>query len=802
MPDCTLTFENIALHEGKAFAQICCKADSAAHVQVASTLDNGATVPIELFSPDGEAQVVATPWLTKAQTLTAVARDAQGAELSGASLSLDPASPPQQSTSAPDYPAISQRLAPFVVAIKRIVSTGDEALVTCVVESFPYRAEHDVLPGVEVLSLDGTPIPIRLVDLGTASRPDLRYPAERRYLSTVSFRVSNSLAAFAISVTLGDGCRTVVLNDEQVSNTKNGSYLSTLPANRDPRYHDWYHIHHKANETDLYLQRCAIGNFAIKPVYSIIVPLYQTPLDFFHEMANSVLAQTYPHFELLLVNASPKDPKLRHAVEDLCAKDARVRHLPLAQNLGITENTNEGIRAATGDFVAFLDHDDVVEPDLLYCYTKAVNDYPTTDLLYCDEDRLENGRFIDPFFKPDWDPDLLCAENYVCHLLCVRKSVVDAFDELPTRRFDGAQDHNMAFLVGEQARNVYHVRRILYHWRIHEHSTAGKGATADEKPYALEAERLAIQNHLDRCGIDATAVMERRRAQRCDVVYHIKDHPLVSIVIPNKDALHLLKPCVDSVLTKSTWPKLEVVIVENNSTKAETFAYYDQIARQDARVRVVTSQTGGVFNFSKVVNDGFAAAKGDYLLMLNNDTEVIDPDWIEQMMGPCMRKEIGAVGCKLLYPDNTYQHVGIALGRTAFGPRHIDLTLCDDNPGYYECDELTHRVCAVTGACILTKREVFELVDGLDETLPNNFNDIDYCMRLREKGYATLVVLTARLYHYESATRPMRVNTKNSSGVTRDYGIFMCRWQKYLTLGEPYYNQNFRGDNAYHALEL
>lgn len=384
-------------------------------------------------------------------------------------------------------------------------------------------------------------------------------------------------------------------------------------------------------------------------------------------------------------------------------------------------------------------------------------------------------------------------------MLTVRKSVVDGFDELPDRRFDGSQDHNMTFLVGEQARNVYHVRRVLYHWRIHENSTAGKGV--GQKSYALEAERLAVQGHLDRCGIRATAVMERRMPGRCEVVYSLNEYPLVSIVIPNKDASDVLDTCVSSILERTSWPLFEIVVVENNSTQAETFAYYERLRERDPRIRVVTSETGGVFNFSKVVNDGFAAARGEYLLMLNNDTEVIEADWLEHLMGPCMRDDIGAVGCKLLYANDSYQHVGVGLGR-GFGPFHLDVGLPDGTWGYYETDMLSHRASAVTGACLLTKRAVFDEVGGLDETLSVNYNDIDFCMKVQQAGYAVLLQLDTSLRHYESVTRSPSTSRANAIGFGREHGIFLGRWQRYVTLGEHYYSKLFRFWNPYHALDV
>lgn len=799
MPRNNLALAYVAQTAGKLFFQLTGLEGDSLSVAASSTMPDGRTVPAEILVDSHGLVYIATPALDVSQQITAYAYDADGNRQELATISSDGGTP-QVDNTLPNVDDLNRKFAAFTAAIMRIVNVDDELLATCVIEAFPYEPKDRQLPQVQVLDQNGNLVTDSFVDLGTNSRPDTRYPTEHRYLSTVSFRIPNNVGRIAVVVSLAGKTRIIALDAAQVNEIRDSTFLSRLPADQDPRYHDWYHMHHKASQNDLYLQRLSSRNLAIKPTFSIVVPLFKTPLDFLSEMANSVLAQSYPHFELLLVNASPEDAALRDAAEALCARDSRVRHIALEGNFGITENTNAGIRAATGDFIAFLDHDDTIEPDLLYCYAKGINDYPTTDLLYCDEDRLQDGRHLIPFFKPDWDPDLLCSENYVCHMLCVRKSIVDALPQLPDKRFDGSQDHNMTFLVGEKARNVYHARRILYHWRMHPLSTASAGV--DAKPYVLEAERIAVQDHLDRCGINATAVMGKRLFGRCEVVYHFDEYPLVSIVIPNKDARQLLDGCISSILEKTTWPNFEIVVVENNSTDEETFAFYEQLKARDERIFVVTSHTNNVFNFSKVINDGFAAAHGDYLLMLNNDTEIREPDWLHHLMGPCMREEIGAVGCKLLYPDDTYQHVGVALGRTHFGPFHIDTAQPSNYRGPADIDYVNHQVSAVTGACLLTPRSVFDAIGGLDESLPINYNDIDYCLKVRQAGYAVLLVNSTQIYHFESVTRTTQLTNDSAAGLSRDYGVFMRRWQRYLTLGEPFYNLNYRGSNAYRALEL
>ncbi|MBP3885456.1 MAG: glycosyltransferase, partial [Olsenella sp.] len=305
--------------------------------------------------------------------------------------------------------------------------------------------------------------------------------------------------------------------------------------------------------------RTIVSAMPARPTFSVVVPVFNTPLVFLSEMIDSVLAQVYPDFELLLVNASPENGELSLALNEAVARDARVRRLDLEGNLGITENTNAGIRAATGDFVCFLDHDDTIEPDALWWYAHAVCEHPDADLIYCDEDHLLDGRRVGPYFKPDWDPDLLCSENYVCHMLCVRREVLQELGELPRSEFDGSQDHNMTFLVGERARFVCHVPRVLYHWRMHEGSTAGS-AGVGQKSYALEAERRAVQAHLERVGIKADAVMERRREMRCDLVYRLPEHTRVSVVIAHESDNPNLFGCVSALVGNTGWQDLEIVV--------------------------------------------------------------------------------------------------------------------------------------------------------------------------------------------------------------------------------------------------
>lgn len=565
------------------------------------------------------------------------------------------------------------------------------------------------------------------------------------------------------------------------------------PACAAGDYNDWFQLVHRTSKLEMNLQRKQ--HFAIAPKYSIIVPLYKTPIEFFKDMANSVLDQTYPNWELLLVNASPEDAGLQQKVAQLCRYDHRVKEIPLEKNKGITLNTNAGITAASGDFLCFFDHDDVLELDALYRYTEAINKRPDTDLLYCDEDKLQDGRYREPFFKTEWNPDLLLGMNYVCHFLTVRKSIMDKLS-LPGREYDGSQDYHMTFRIGEQARHVHHEPRVLYHWRVHDHSTAKR---ADQKDYALETSRQAIETHLNRIGVDGTVQDSPLSARRFEVNYAICGNPMVSIIIPNKDAIKTLHQCLSSIRKFTTYTNYEIVIVENNSTNPDTFKYYQAVQKDWDKVRVVTLQGMESFNFSRIINYGVAQSKGDYVLMLNNDTKVITPDWIEKMLGRCQRTDVGIVGVKLLFPDDTIQHAGISFGPD--GPGHLYYQTPRSYGGNFEATLLDRDMGAVTGACLMLSRRTFDSVQGMDENLAIDYNDVDLCLKVAQMGQRIVFCPTVELYHFESVSRGAETDGKKAEHFRMERGLFMRKWPEVFTVETaPFENPNMVFGNIYQQL--
>lgn len=570
------------------------------------------------------------------------------------------------------------------------------------------------------------------------------------------------------------------IEHDQYEKVEKESELYSLNAQVDPGYHQWF-IEHRA--TPIYVKAQREYCFSQKNKFSIIVPLFKTPLNFFDEMVASVKGQSYEDWELVLVNASPEDLVLAQRANEETKKDSRIKVVTLESNLGITLNTNKGIEAATGDFVCFFDHDDIFEPDLLFEYARAIESNSEIDLLYCDEDKLlEDGFYSQPFFKPDFSIDLLRNNNYICHMLTVRKSVLDSLPKAGSE-FDGAQDHNLTLKVAEVARVVHHVPKVLYHWRMSASSTA---ANADSKPYATIAGIKAVSDHLERLGIKAK-VEQSRRPFTYKITYDVTGEPLVSIIIPSKDAVNLLDTCIKSIIEKTTYANYEIVIIENNSTDEKTFDYYDEITSRYEFVRVI--KWDYEFNFSKLMNFGAKHANGEYLVLLNNDTELLSADWIERMLGICQRKEVGIVGVRLLYKDDTIQHAGLCVTGGVAG--HLNRALPKGNWGYFALADAEQNFSAVTAACLMVQKSLFNEVGGFTEELAVAFNDVDFCLKVRESGKLIVYTPEVELYHYESISRGEEDSPQKKIRFHREVAYMNNKWAAYYMAGDPYINENF-----------
>ena len=540
------------------------------------------------------------------------------------------------------------------------------------------------------------------------------------------------------------------------------------------------------------LQRQREDVFEAGPLFSLVVPLYKTKPQYLREMIDSVTAQTYGNWELCMALAASgeEDAALLSILAEYAGRDARIHYQVLPENGGIAENTNAALAMASGDYLVPVDHDDLVPENALYEFASAIRRDDTIDMLYSDEDKVSmDGRhFFEPHFKPDFDLDLLCSVNYICHLLAVRKDVAERAGSYQSA-FDGAQDLDFILRCSEQAKKIYHVPKILYHWRCHMDSTA---SNPESKLYAFEAGRRAIEEHYRRLGIPAR-VENASFYGMYRTIYEWKEEPLISIIIPNKDHAEDLKLCLDSIFEKSDYRNFEVVIVENNSTEPESFACYKELEAGHENVRVVYYEGG--FNYSKINNFGAAACRGDYFLLLNNDTEMIDGGCIREMLGYCMREDVGIVGAKLLYADDTIQHAGVILG---FGGTagHAFIGKSRYDTGYFGRILCAQDYSAVTAACMMTKRQAFEAVGGMTGELAVAFNDVDYCLKVRKHGWLVVYDPYAEMHHYESKSRGYEDSPEKVERFNGEVEILLSRWRDQIEQGDPYYNPNLTLDNS------
>ncbi len=534
---------------------------------------------------------------------------------------------------------------------------------------------------------------------------------------------------------------------------------------------------------------------------SILVPLYNTPLSFLDEMIASVQNQTYQNWELCLADGSDSaHDNVGARCQEYIARDKRIVYKKLEKNEGIAGNTNECYSMATGEYIGLFDHDDVLHPSALYEYARVINEQGA-DYIYCDETTFKGdsiNNMITLHFKPDYAPDNLRANNYICHFSVFARELLEG-TELFRSGFDGSQDHDMILRLTTNAKKVVHVPKLLYYWRSHKASVA---SDISAKPYAIAAAKGAVADHLTRCGFHNFEIKSTRAFDTIfEIKYEIKSEDKISILIPNKDHVSDLRRCIDSIKERSTYENYEIIVIENNSTEKETFDYYQTLSQQE-NITVVTYT--GAFNYSGINNFGAGFAKGEYLLLLNNDTQVISMNWLEAMLMYAQRPDVGAVGAKLYYGDKTIQHAGIVVGlgahRTA-GHTHYKINY--DNLGYMGKLCYAQNVSAVTGACLMVKKSIYEALGGLDESFRVALNDVDFCLRVREKGYLNVFTPFAELYHYESASRGVDVvDEEKARRYEEECALFRARWKELLAKGDPYYNPNFSLDHSDYALKV
>lgn len=556
---------------------------------------------------------------------------------------------------------------------------------------------------------------------------------------------------------------------------------AALPPASSVDYQEWFF---DQRVTPAEIKEQEKTEFVYQPKISIIVATFNTKDRYLKDMIDTVVKQTYSNWELCIADGSSSDCVKKYIEKNYQLGD-KLKYVKLDQNYGIAGNMNRALELATGDYVGLYDHDDFLELDCFYETVKRLQDKPY-DFIYTDEDKYLDStkRFVDPHFKSDFNLDLLCNVNYICHFLCVKKTLLDQVGVL-RKEFDGAQDFDFVLRLSEATTpdNIYHIPRILYHWRMHELSTA---ENPESKMYAFEAGKRAVQAHYDRVGLAATVTMgEGLGLYRTQ--FEVQGEPLISILIPNKDHIDDLERCIHSIETKSSYTNYEYIIIENNSTEKETFEYYKKLEETNDKVRVV--YWDGEFNYSAINNYGATYAKGQYYLLLNNDTEIINSDCLKELLGYCQRKDVGAVGARLYYHDDTIQHAGVVVGAGGIAG-HAFVQESRGSLGYFGRIVASQDLSAVTAACMMVKKSVYEEVGGLSENLKVAFNDIDFCLKIRKAGYLVVYNPYAELYHYESKSRGQEDSLEKMERFNNEIETFRMKWPEILENGDPYYNVN------------
>ena len=541
--------------------------------------------------------------------------------------------------------------------------------------------------------------------------------------------------------------------------------------------------------------------------FSILVPLYNTPQEFLTAMLDSVINQTYGTWELCLADGSDDAHNyvgqvcLEYRKEDngRTGGQERIVYKKLEKNEGIAGNTNRCLAMATGEYIGLFDHDDIIHPSVLYEYAKVINEQEA-DYIYCDETTFKNNdinKMLTMHFKPDYAIDNLRANNYICHFSVFYRHLLDG-NELFRTKFDGSQDHDMILRLTDKAKKVVHVPKLMYYWRSHAGSVAS-GIQA--KTYAVDAAKGAVADHLRKHGFEHFKITSTRAFETIfKISYQIIGNPKISIIIANKDHEPDLRRCITSILEKSTYDNFEIIVVENNSETAEIQKYYEEL-KENEKVKVITYQ--GAFNYSAINNLGASKAEGEYLLLLNNDTQVITVNWMEELLMYAQRNDVGAVGAKLYYGDKTIQHAGVVLGLGAHRTAgHSHYMQHRENLGYMGRLCYTQNVSAVTGACLMVSKALFEKAGGLEESFAVSLNDVDFCIKLREMGYLNVFTPFAELYHFESASRGLDDKGEKAERYNEESARFREKWKEVLAKGDPYYNPNFSLDRSDFSLRV
>jgi len=536
-----------------------------------------------------------------------------------------------------------------------------------------------------------------------------------------------------------------------------------------------------------------IEKFSYEPLVSLIVPVYNVDIKWLDLAIKSVVNQTYKNWELCIADDKSIRQKTINFLRKIRSDKIKIKFLD--ENQGIAGASNEALSLATGDYVGFLDNDDELSPDALYEVVKAINK-TKADFIYSDEGKMDlKGNYSGEHFKPDYSPDMLLSRNYICHFSVIKKEIVDKVGGF-RKGFDGSQDYDFFLRVLEKTNKIYHVPKVLYHWRKVPGSTAIK---VSAKPFALESGKKALEEALKRRKINGKVIITDEKYGTYRIKRRIKGYPLISIIIPFKDKSKLLRKCVKSIIEKSSYKNFEIILISNNSKDKNTFEIVDEFLEKDSRIRFYEYNVP--FNYSKINNYGVSLAKGKHVLLLNNDTEVINKDWIGAMLEHSQRSDVGAVGAKLYYPNDKIQHAGIIIGLGGVAG-HSHKGIKRKGLGYFRRASIVQNMSAVTAACLMVKKELYLKLNGLNENeLKIAFNDVDFCLRLRERGYLNIFTPFAELYHHESASRGYEVTSKEQKRFRREIVYIKKRHSKILNKGDPYYNPNLSLDKEDFSLK-
>ena len=562
------------------------------------------------------------------------------------------------------------------------------------------------------------------------------------------------------------------------------SKFSTL--NNTQQYTEWTQKYDTLTSEDHTRIKARIESLTYQPKISVVMPTYNSDEVLLTEAIESVRKQLYTNWELCIADDNSAAPQVKKVLTKYQALDNRIKVVYRATNGHIAEASNSALEIATGEFVSLLDHDDLLREHALYMVVEELNRHKNADLIYSDEDKItEEGFRCGAYFKPDFNHELLLAQNYICHLSTFRTALLKKIGGF-AKGVDGSQDWDLILRVVEQTKpeNIRHIPHILYHWRQVVGSTAQSTAY---KPYVLEAQKKTVSRHLERIGQPAKIKILKDISHVRAIFPIPSPEPKVSMIIPTKDAVHLVKQAIDSIIERTSYQNYEIIILDNGSNKAATLKYFDLIQKKYSNIKVVRDD--GPFSYSRINNHAFKFCTGDYIALINNDIEVVSRDWLREMVSHASRPGVGAVGARLYWPNNLLQHGGVILGIGGVAG-HAHKGALKTNPGYWNAIVLTHELSSVTAACMLVPRKVYEQLGGLDEVnLPVSFNDVDFCLRIREAGLKVIYAPYAKLYHHESASRGYEDTPEKVARAEKEIGYMHKRWGHILR-NDPYYNPN------------